>query len=166
MHPPTRALFPLLAALLVLTPAALAASPAQARPTTSLDARATAPDTDGDGLDDAFDGCPAVASGNPTGCPTVKRSARLRYLSGKNVLQAQVVSSATACSSRSRLKLWRAGSQGDVRVQVETASFSGRKRFRVPRGARYYVTVSSSYAPGVAECAEATSPTVAVPRGS
>ena len=51
-------------------------------------------------------------------------------------------------------------------MQVETSSFSGRKRFRVPRGARYYVTVSSSYAPGIAECAEATSRTVVVPRGS
>ena len=94
------------------------------------------------------------------------RSARLRYLSGKNLLQAQIVSPATACASRSRIKLWRAMSSGDVRVRVETSSFSGRKRFTVRRGAGYYVTVSSSYAPGIAECAEATSRTVVVPRGS
>lgn len=166
MRPPTRALFPVLAVLLTLTPAAIVASPAQAGPGTSLEARAAVGDTDGDGLDDASDGCPGVASSNPTGCPTVRRSARLRYLAGKNALQARVISSASACSSRSRIKLWRAGPRGDVRLQVETSSFTGRKRFRVPRGARYYVTVSSSYAPGVAECAEATSRTVAVPRRS
>lgn len=166
MRPPTRALSPVLAVLLTLTPAAFAASPAQAGSGTVLDARAAAADTDGDGLDDALDGCPGVASSNPTGCPTVKRSARLRYLAGKNVLQAQILSPSTACSSRSRIKLWRARPRGDVRVQVETSSFSGRKRFKVPRGAGYYVTVSSSYAPGIAECAEATSRTVVVPRRS
>ena len=166
MRLPTRALVPVLAALLTLTPASIAASAAQAIPVTSLEALAAVGDTDGDGLDDASDGCPAVASSNPTGCPTVPRSARLRYLAGKNALQAQVVSSASACSSRSRIKLWRAGARGDVRLQVETSSSSGRKRFRVPRGARYYVTVSSSYAPGIAECAEATSRTVVVPRRS
>lgn len=166
MRRPTRALSPVLAVLLILTPAALVASPAQAGSRTTLEARAAVADTDGDGLDDASDGCPDVASSNPTGCPTAKRSARLRYLSGKNLLQAQILSSATACSSRSRIKLWRAGRQGDVRVRVETSSFSGRKRFKVPRGAGYYVTVSSFYAPGIAECADATSRTVVVPRRS
>ena len=156
---------PALLLAVVLVAAALA-GPAEARSTASFDVRASVADTDGDGLDDASDGCPTVASSNPTGCPTVRRSARLRYLSGKNLLQAQIVSPATACSSRSRIKLWRAMSSGDVRVRVETSSFSGRKRFTVRRGAGYYVTVSSSYAPGIAECAEATSRTVVVPRGS
>ena len=171
-----RASSALAAALLtVLTTSALVVAPAQARPLSSVDVRVAvavtaavtaAGDTDGDGIDDATDGCPSVASTNPTGCPTVKRSARLRYLAGKNRLQARIVSSATACFSRSRVKLWRVAAGGDVRAQVETASSSGRRRFRVPRDARYYVTISSSYAPGIAECAEATSRAVLVPRPS
>ena len=160
-----RAISPLLAALLtVLGPSPFAAAPAHGHPSRSVDVRAVAVDTDGDGIDDATDGCPGVASTNPTGCPTVSRSARLRYLAGENLLQAQVRSPETACSARSRVKLWRVLPRGDVRIQVETAGFSGRKRFTVPRGSSYYVTVSSSYAPGVAECVEATSPTVLVPR--
>ena len=125
---------------------------------------AAGPDTDGDGLMDASDGCPSVASSNPTGCPTVSRRARLRYLGGNNRLQATITSSVTACSARARIKLWRELSGADTRLQVATAYASGRFRFKVPSGARYYVTVSSSYAPGSAECAEATSPTVVVPR--
>ena len=105
-----------------------------------------------------------MASANPTGCPTVTRSARLRYLSGDGVLQARVLSPATACSARSKVKLWRVMPGGNLRVQVETSTSSGRRRFRAPRGTTYYVTVSSSYAPGTAECAEATSPKVLVPR--
>lgn len=151
-----------------MMPAALATAPAEARLATVLDALPVvhAADTDGDGIDDTVDGCPSVASTNPTGCPTVKRSARLRYLAGKNLLEARILSSETACSSRSRIKLWRVTPGDDVRARVETSTFTGRKRFRVPRGASYYVTVSSSYAPGIAECAEATSPSVLVPRPS
>ncbi|MCY7402370.1 MAG: hypothetical protein LH477_15700 [Nocardioides sp.] len=156
----------LLIALLV--PAVITVAPAEARTTTSADVRVTAADTasdtDGDGLDDASDGCPGVASANPTGCPTVTRSARLRYLSGDSVLQARVLSPATACSARSRVKLWRVMPGGALRVQVETSTSSGLRRFRAPRGATYFVTVSSSYAPGIAECAEARSSKVALPR--
>ena len=117
----------LLIALLV--PAVITVAPAEARPAASADVRVTAADTesdtDGDGLDDASDGCPGVASANPTGCPTVTRSARLRYLSGDGVLQARVLSPATACSARSKLKLWRVTPGGDLRVQVETSTSSG-----------------------------------------
>lgn len=125
---------------------------------------ATGPDTDGDGQPDATDGCPTLASDNVTGCPTVSRRARLRYLEGKKRLQATITSTATACSARSRIKLWRVAPRRDVRVEVATSSFAGRHRFTVRRGARYYVTVSSSYAPGTAECASATSRTVRVPK--
>ena len=163
----------LLTGAAALTAPVATAAPADVRATTSSvravgapEARALAGDTDGDGIDDAVDGCPGVASTNPTGCPTVKRSARLRYLAGKNRLQARVISTATACASRSRIKLWRVTPRGDVRAQVETSSFTGRKRFRVRRGAHYFVTVSSSYATGIAECAAARSATVQVPRRS
>jgi len=54
----------LLIALLV--PAVITVAPAEARPAASADVRVTAADTesdtDGDGLDDASDGCPGVAS--------------------------------------------------------------------------------------------------------
>ena len=80
------------------------------------------------------------------------------------MLQARVLSPATACSARSRVKLWRVMPGGALRVQVETSTSSGLRRFRAPRGATYFVTVSSSYAPGIAECAEARSSKVALPR--
>ena len=153
----------------LLVPVALGVGPAQARPSTSSDVpssdvRSAASDADGDGLDDTLDGCPTVAGANPTGCPTATRSARLRFLSGDAVLQARILSPVTACSARSKVKLWRVKAGGDVRVQVETSTFSGVRRFKAARGATYYVTVSSSYAPGIAECAEATSSKVLVPR--
>ena len=164
----------LLLLIALLVPALLAVTPAEAQPATSSvatssdvpssDVRSAAGDTDGDGLDDTSDGCPTVASANPTGCPTVTRSARLRFLSADGVLQARILSPATACSARSKVKLWRVTTGSDLRVQVETSAYSGVRRFRAARGATYYVTVSSSYAPGIAECAEATSSKVLVPR--
>lgn len=147
-----------------LVPVTLAAAPAQASPATSVAIAALGPDTDGDGLDDASDGCVAVASSNPTGCPTMSRRVRLRLLDGTDRLQARISSASTACSSRSRVKLWQVAPGRDVRVQTETASFAGRRLFTVRRDMSYYVTVSASYAPGIAECAEATSPVVRVPR--
>ncbi len=159
---------------LVLSLAALAAAllPAQAAgATTYADVQGGCPaaascraDGDGDGLDDALDGCPTVASANPTGCPTAERRARLRWRDGAGRLEARITSPVAACSARARVKLWRVGAGADVRVASETASSQGRQRFRVPRGARYYVTVSPTYASGQAECAKAVSRTVRVPR--
>lgn len=122
-------------------------------------------DSDGDGLDDLLDGCPAVASANPTGCPSADRRARLRWRAGAGRLEARITSPVSACAARARIKLWRVHRGADVRVASENAATSGRRRFRVARGARYYVTVSPSYASGLAECQKATSRTVRVPRG-
>lgn len=149
------------AATLVALPATPA--PAEARPATSLDLRIASGDADGDGIDDATDGCPTVASTNATGCPTAARSARLRYLPSTGKLQARIISPVTACSAKARVKLWWVTPTGDVRVREENATFSGRRQFRVPGGASYFVTVSSSYSSGVAECAQAVSRTVGVP---
>ncbi len=121
-------------------------------------------DTDGDGLDDAVDGCPAVASGNPTGCPTAARAVSLRWLAGARRLQARVTSPVDACAARARIKLFLDRRGGPDKLLASDASSRGRQRFRVPRGARYYVKVSASYSPGVAECATAVSRTVRVPR--
>lgn len=143
------------------TPASAEAS-AEARPVAST-VRIAAGDSDGDGIDDATDGCPTVAGATATGCPSATRRARLRYLADKNLLQARVSSPVTACSARARVKLWRVTRRGDVRLQEENTSFSGKRRFRVPRGAVYYVTVSTSYSSGVAECAQAVSRSVTVP---
>ena len=121
-------------------------------------------DSDGDGLDDSVDGCPSVASANPTGCPSASRSVSLRWLAGKQRLQVRVTSPVRGCASRARVALWRVRSRKDDKVLGDTVSFSGRLRAKVARGATYYVTVSLSYRAGVAECGQATSRRVAVPR--
>ncbi|CAM3625515.1 hypothetical protein [Nocardioides zeicaulis] len=151
-----------LAATLLPVPVATAATPS-ARAGCSADA-ACRTDSDGDGLDDALDGCPAAASTNPTGCPSAERRARLRWREGAGRLEARITSPVDACAARARIKLWRVRAGADLRVDSENAAASGRRRFRVARGARYYVTVSPSYASGQAECLKAASRTVRVPR--
>lgn len=121
-------------------------------------------DGDGDGLDDTIDGCPGVASATPTGCPSAARQARLRWRDGASRLEARITSPVAACAARARVKLWRVRPGTDLRVASETASTAGRRRFRVTPGARYYVTVSPSYASAQAECSQAVSRTVRVPR--
>jgi hypothetical protein len=121
-------------------------------------------DSDGDGLPDSLDGCPTVASGNPTGCPTASRKAALKWLAGKHRLQATISSPVGACSARARIKLWKARAHRDFKLVSVDASSKGRYRFKVPAGSRYYVTVSPSYVSGVAECGRATSRKVLVPR--
>ncbi len=121
-------------------------------------------DMDGDNLPNLGDGCPIVASANPTGCPSASRRAGLRYLKGKNKLQVRISSPVASCAANARIVLWRARKKRDVRLVVVNANSQGRHRFKVPRGARYYVTVSPSYSSGVAECTNATSRAVRVPR--
>ena len=120
-------------------------------------------DTDGDGLLDTVDGCPTVASSTPTGCPSASRWAKLRWLDGRNRLQASIVSSVEACRSGARIKLWRVGAARDTKLLAVDATSRGRHRFKVARRATYYVTVSPSYVPGLAECGKAISREVRVP---
>lgn len=121
-------------------------------------------DTDGDGLDDAVDGCPTVASTNSTGCPSASRSVSLAWLAGKQRLQVRVTSPVGGCAARARIAIWRVRPNRDYKVFGGNVSFAGRLRVKVARGATYYVTVSKSYSSGVAECGQATSRKVAVPR--
>jgi hypothetical protein len=153
-----------LVALVLVAPALASAADAPARAETPVLRVVAAGDTDGDGLDDSLDGCPTVASGTPTGCPSASRRARLRWLEGKQRLAATITSTVTSCASRARIKLWRVDPQRDTRLLAVDASRGGRYRFRVPRGATYYVTVSPSYRPGEAECGQAVSRKVRVPR--
>ena len=134
-------------------------TPAEAAPAS----HARSLDTDGDGVPDTGDGCPTVAAGNPTGCPTVARQASLRWLGGEQKLQLRVTSEVSGCSARARFVLWRVRPNRDFKQVGGNVSFSGRARITVPRGASFYVSVSPSYSPGVAECARATSRTVRVP---
>lgn len=147
-------------ALLLAAAGPVAAQPVDASPV----ARPLLADADGDGLDDAVDGCPAVASANPTGCPTASRSVSLTWRAGKRRLEARVASPVTACVARARIKLFLDRRGGSDKLLASDASHRGRHRFRVAGGARYYAKVSASYSPGVAECATATSRTVRVPR--
>ena len=109
-------------------------------------------DTDGDGLDDAVDGCPTVASANPTGCPSASRNVSLKWLAGKERLQVRVSSPVAGCAQRARIALFRVRASQDHKVFGGSVSSSGRLRIKVARGATYYVTVPQSYASGVAEC--------------
>jgi hypothetical protein len=144
------------------SPAALGVSLASAAvPSTAV---ASAGDSDGDGLDDLVDGCPTVASANPTGCPSATRTARLRWLEGRDRLEARVLSPEQTCASRARVSLWRVRRGADVKVEGANASYAGRQRFRAVRRATYYVTVSASYSSGRAECLGAVSRKVRVPR--
>jgi subtilisin-like proprotein convertase family protein len=121
-------------------------------------------DSDGDGLADAVDGCPTVASSSSTGCPTASRAAKLRWLEGKERLQATISSPVAACEAGARIRLWKVRPHRDTKLLAVDASSAGRYRFKVPHGARYYVTVSSAYSPGQAECGKAVSRKVRVPR--
>ncbi|WP_179619764.1 hypothetical protein [Nocardioides cavernae] len=124
----------------------------------------SAVDTDGDGLDDSIDGCPTVASGTATGCPTVWRTVSLRWLAGKERLEARVSSPAGACVARARIKLFLDRPGRSDKLLASDASSQGRRRFSVPGGARYYAMVTPTYSTGVAECGKAVSRTVRVPR--
>lgn len=152
-----------LAALLLVLPLSVVGAPPTSA-TAYASTAATATDTDGDGVPDASDGCPAVPAGNPTGCPTVSRKASLAWLGGKQRLQVRITSAETACVARARIVVWRVRPDRDVKVTGANVSFAGRARFKVPRRASYYVSVSPSYSPGVAECGRATSRAVRVPR--
>ena len=120
-------------------------------------------DSDGDGLLDVVDGCPTVAATTPTGCPSASRWAKLRWLDGKNRLQASIMSPVEACQARAHIKLWRVRPHRDTKLLAVDATARGRYRFKVARRATYYVTVSPSYVPGVAECGKAVSRKVRVP---
>ena len=150
--------------VLSLAPALAGATPADAVAGSCSAGALACGDTDGDGLDDLADGCPTVASGNPTGCPSASRSVSLKWLAGKQRLQVQVTSPVAACAQRARIALWRVRPNRDVKVLGDTASHRGRLRAKVARGATYYVTVSPSYSTGVAECGKAESRKVLVPR--
>ncbi len=156
-----------LAALLLVLPLSMAGAlptSATAYASTATAATTAGPDSDGDGVPDTGDGCPAVPAGNPTGCPTVSRKASLTWLDGKQRLQVRIRSAESACVARARIVVWRVRPNRDFKVAGANVSFSGRARFKVPRRASYYVSVSPSYSPGVAECGRATSRTVRVPR--
>lgn len=158
------------AATLLVVPAASGSSYAAPEHCSATDVRTCAVDgardgdTDGDGLLDSGDGCPTVASSNPTGCPTASRKVSLKWAKAKKRLETRITSPVKACSSRARVVLWRVRPQRDVKVVGVTATASGRYRFKVRQGARYYVTVPPSYSSGVAECARATSRKVLAPR--
>jgi hypothetical protein len=156
-----RALGLLLAATgtVVASPVAVTATPAAP----AAAARASVVDTDGDGLDDTIDGCPTVASANPTGCPTASRTVSLRWAEGRERLLARVTSPVPACASRARIKVFLDRRGGTDKLLASDASYRGRRAFEVPRGARYYAVVTPTYASGLAECAKGVSRTVKVP---
>ncbi len=113
-------------------------------------------DLDGDSRPNAADGCPGVAATTVSGCPTVDRTASLRYAKASHRLRLTVRSDAPGCRSGARATLFRVKRGKDVKLLVATTSAHGRYRFAAPRRAgRYYVRVAPSYAAGEAECSKA-----------
>lgn len=151
-------------ATLLAVPLSLDTSYAAAEPCAETQTCRSDIDSDGDGVPDASDGCPTVFSTTPTGCPTASREASLTWVASAQRLEVRVTSPVLACSRRARIVLWRVRPNRDFKVLGVSATSSGRYRFTVQRGARYYATVSPSYASGKAECGKATSRTVLVPR--
>ena len=151
---------------LVMGGAALVGVPALTAGASAVPAaRVLLVDSDGDGIDDAVDGCPTVASSNPTGCPSASRKVALKWLGAKKRLQVRVSSPVGGCQQRARFAVFRVRPNKDFKVFGGSVSFSGRLRIKVPRGSTYYVTVPQSYASGIAECGKAESRRVLAPRG-
>ena len=109
----------------VITLAAALTAPGVPQPAAEATASCVAGcdvDTDGDGLPDLGDGCPTVASTNPTGCPTAPREAALKWREGRNRLQARITSPVRSCASRARINLWRVRPNRDFKVLQATAT--------------------------------------------
>lgn len=121
-------------------------------------------DLDGDALGNTVDGCPAAAASTASGCPSVGRTASLRYAKATRKLKAVVRSDASGCRAGARVALFRARPGKDTKLIVSTTTSQGRKTWKAPKaGGRYYVRVASSYAAGQAECGRARSTKARVP---
>lgn len=121
-------------------------------------------DIDGDALGNTVDGCPAAAASTTSGCPSVGRTASLRYAKATRKLKAVVRSDASGCRAGAKVALFRARPGKDTKLVVSTTTSQGRKTWKAPKaGGRYYVRVASSYAAGQAECGRARSTKARVP---
>lgn len=131
-------------------------------------------DDDSDGTADSGDGCPTVAASTVSGCPSAATSLRawikkVRTRKSKDVrfvLKGQVRSVTDTCLRGGELELWRKRDGRDTRLVVFKTQYRGTFHTRAPRmPGRYYVTLSRTYATGVAECAASTSKTLRVRSG-
>ncbi len=124
----------------------------------------TTGDLGGDALGNTVDGCPAAAASTASGCPSVGRTASLRYAKATRKLTAVVRSDASGCRAGAKVALFRARPGKDTKLVVSTTTSQGRKTWKAPKaGGRYYVRVASSYAAGQAECGRARSTKARVP---
>ena len=123
-------------------------------------------DVDGDGIGNGTDGCQLVAGSTASGCPSVGRTASLRFAKKTRKLKAVVRSDAPGCRSDASVTLYRAKPGKDVKLVVGTTNGKGVWKRKAPKvSGRYYVRVASSYARGQAECTKARSRKERVTRG-
>lgn len=117
-------------------------------------------DDDNDGLADGRDKCRAAA-GTKAGCPSIKRTVKLRVRSGQ--LRGVVKSAVETCVRRERVVVKAARPGRDATVARVRTSKRGTFRVRARRGAKLYavVTLSKAYPHGV--CAKSRSKKVRVP---
>lgn len=122
-------------------------------------------DVDGDNLLNDADGCAVVAASTATGCPPAARTAALKHQVKKRRLVATVGSPASGCRNDAEVTLWRKRKGKDAMIVVARSDSAGKVVIKAPRRpGRYYVTVASSYAAGLAECGTAKSPAQRVRR--
>ncbi len=100
-------------------------------------------DIDGDSLANSADGCPRAAADTESGCPTVGRTASLRYARATKKLKAAVRSDVPGCRADAKVTLYRAKPGKDTKLVVGTTNSKGRWTRKAPKVAgRYYVKVA------------------------
>ena len=121
------------------------------------------PDDDGDGVPDVDDACPSLAGGGTaSGCPRAARSLTLVYDAPSGRFNGTLTApSATACESGRQVTLWRLIPGPDQVAGSTLTAGNGAYSLDAPNdGGTYYARADAETIANVADCGEATSPTV------
>lgn len=115
-------------------------------------------DDDGDGKADPQDVCPVLGGATPSGCPSVDRSAKLRYKATKRALTGRLTADVAGCVAKQRVSVWQVRKGKDRRIdRVRTSASGAFKTKPGRRTGKFYATVPLTVVPGAAECAAAKS---------
>jgi hypothetical protein len=119
------------------------------------------PDTDGDGVPDASDDCPAIAGQGPAGCPTVPRSVSIAYSRRAEAFKGRADSEASACKAGEEIQVFKRRQGPDRLIGADQTSERGRYAIGDPgRPGRYYARATQHTEPSVGICQGARSATL------
>ncbi|HSV37487.1 MAG TPA: hypothetical protein VLI04_01900 [Nocardioidaceae bacterium] len=122
----------------------------------------TAPDLDGDGVEDATDQCPSLQSFGGNGCPTRDRSLTLRAGSSpKRVVGRLYAAGYPALYGGRTVKIWKVRPGPDRKIATRVTFSPGTFRVRVANG-RYYATSAALVVASAGQCTFDKSPVVRV----